>query len=53
MNAILDRSGALDILVNAAGISRNSDQDHGVSAGALDDWRHIFAVNVEGTFLGC
>jgi len=53
MNAILDRSDALDILVNAAGISRNSDEDHGVSAAALDDWRRIFAVNVEGTFLGC
>jgi 3(or 17)beta-hydroxysteroid dehydrogenase len=53
MSAVLARSGVLDILVNAAGISRNSDEDHGVSAASLDDWRRIFAVNVEGTFLGC
>jgi len=47
--------GRVDILVNSAGIN-------GASAGtgkqdpehlALDDWRAIQAVNVEGTMLGC
>lgn len=53
MQAILDRSSALDILVNGAGISRNGDANHGVAEASLDDWRRIFAVNVEGTLLGC
>jgi 3(or 17)beta-hydroxysteroid dehydrogenase len=44
--------GRLDILVNSAGIL-------GPSVGAspehtkLSDWKKIFAVNVEGAFLGC
>lgn len=46
-------SGPLDILVNAAGISRSGDGDHGVAAAEMDSWRRIFAVNVEGTMLGC
>jgi 3(or 17)beta-hydroxysteroid dehydrogenase len=53
MDAIAAGSGGLDILVNAAGISRSSDADHGVADSALNDWRSIFAVNVEGTLLGC
>lgn len=46
------RFGALDILVNNAGIlgaSEGADPEHS----SLSDWRQIFAVNVEGVFLGC
>jgi 3(or 17)beta-hydroxysteroid dehydrogenase len=46
------RIGTLDILVNAAGISRTANPA-GIAEVALDDWRAIFAVNVEGTLLGC
>jgi 3(or 17)beta-hydroxysteroid dehydrogenase len=53
MTAIAIGSGAIDILVNAAGISRGGEADHGVAGATLDDWRRIFAVNVEGTLLGC
>ena len=53
MGGIIARSGGLDILVNAAGISRGSEAGHGVAGTTLDDWRRIFAVNVEGTLLGC
>jgi len=45
-------AGRFDVLVNNAGIlgSRNSpDPEHA----QLTDWRHVFAVNVEGVFLGC
>ncbi len=45
--------GEIHILVNAAGISRSGDGDHGVLAADMDAWRRIFAVNVEGTILGC
>ena len=40
--------GRVDILVNSAGTGRQ-DPEHL----ALDDWRAIQAVNVEGTMLGC
>jgi 3(or 17)beta-hydroxysteroid dehydrogenase len=46
------RIGPIDILVNAAGISRTTNPA-GIGEVALDDWRTIFAVNVEGTLLGC
>lgn len=45
--------GALDILVNAAGISRAGEGPHAAPDAELDSWRRIFAVNVEGTLLGC
>ena len=46
------RFGALDILVNSAGIlgpMENSTPEHTT----LESWREIFSVNVEGVFLGC
>ena len=46
------RIGMLDILINAAGISRTANPVD-IAAVALDDWRAVFAVNVEGTLLGC
>jgi 3(or 17)beta-hydroxysteroid dehydrogenase len=46
------RIGAIHVLVNAAGISRTANPA-GIAEVVLDDWRAIFAVNVEGTLLGC
>lgn len=52
VNAVVAAHHGLDILVNSAGIL-------GPSVGAtpehtkLSDWKQIFAVNVEGAFLGC
>jgi 3(or 17)beta-hydroxysteroid dehydrogenase len=50
--SIQERHGGLHILVNNAGIVGSiecaSPQDT-----ALSDWRRVFAVNVEGAFLGC
>lgn len=47
--AITARSGRVDILVNGAGINAPTPP----LDVAIEDWRRIFAVNVEGTFLGC
>lgn len=41
--------GRLDVLVNAAGIGVWGD----IERATLDDFRRMYAVNVEGTFLGC
>ncbi len=49
----IEREGPLDILVNAAGISRAGTRSHGVFDADIAAWRRIFAVNVEGTLLGC
>ena len=46
------RIGPIDILINAAGISRTTNPA-AIAEVALEDWRAIFAVNVEGTLLGC
>ena len=52
VDEIETRFGRLDILVNNAGIpgpmgSINPENMH------LSDWRRIFAVNVDGVFVGC
>jgi NAD(P)-dependent dehydrogenase (short-subunit alcohol dehydrogenase family) len=52
MARISAQSGRLDIVVNAAGISR-TEGDASVFEVDIDDWRQVFAVNVEGTLLGC
>jgi len=44
--------GSLCILVNNAGIVGAVDSD-APENGSLDNWRKVFAVNVEGVFLGC
>jgi 3(or 17)beta-hydroxysteroid dehydrogenase len=46
------RFGRLDIVVNNAGILGPA-ASASVESIALSDWRRIFAVNVEGTLLGC
>ncbi|WP_041300037.1 glucose 1-dehydrogenase [Hyphomicrobium sp. MC1] len=40
--------GELDILVNNAGIQLT----RGLEETTLNDWRHVFGVNAEGTFIG-
>ncbi|MFC3052103.1 SDR family oxidoreductase [Kordiimonas pumila] len=46
------RAGRLDGLVNNAGMSASKGAND-PEASALEDWRHIYTVNVEGVFLGC
>ena len=48
-DAIVSAFGRLDILVNSAGVSLLKD----IEATTLDEWRHLMAVNLDGTFLGC
>lgn len=45
------RFSRLDILVNNAGISLSTGSDPETTQ--VDEWRKIFAVNVEGVVLGC
>lgn len=47
--AIKDRSGAVDILVNSAGIARL----HSAATVSDADWRLVMDVNVNGTFWCC
>jgi len=48
---LLQREGQWDLLINAAGITGSGRQ--AIGDVGLDDWRAVFAVNVEGTLLGC
>jgi len=48
MNTIEAEFGALDILVNNAGIQLTRSLEETT----LDDWRHVFGINAEGTFIG-
>jgi 3(or 17)beta-hydroxysteroid dehydrogenase len=50
--AVEERHGGLRVLVNNAGILGPMDAISPEDT-RLEDWRRIFAVNVEGVFLGC
>jgi 3(or 17)beta-hydroxysteroid dehydrogenase len=50
---ILAAHGALHILVNNAGVLSPPSEQANPETATLSDWRRIFAVNVEGVFLGC
>ena len=49
---IRKEAGRLDVLVNAAGVSRTTASADVLDAD-LEGWRTVFAVNVEGVLIGC
>jgi NAD(P)-dependent dehydrogenase (short-subunit alcohol dehydrogenase family) len=49
--ATLERFGAINVLVCAAGISRTSDQPRLAKDTSFEEWRTIMDVNLTGTFL--
>ncbi|MFN0136135.1 MAG: SDR family NAD(P)-dependent oxidoreductase [Phycisphaerae bacterium] len=55
-NAALDTVqrawGGLDVLVHCAGIT-GIDRPQSPSDVAIDDWRRVFAVNLDGVVIGC
>ena len=55
IDSILEAQGALDVLVNNAGITgfEESIAPHDPEHAALADWRAVLATNLDGTFLGC
>lgn len=50
--AVVERWGGLHVLVNAAGIE-GDQQNNSIVSTTLADWRRVHAVNLDGTFLGC
>src|SRR5262245_38290042 len=49
MQAVEQRFGRLDVMVNNAGIAIAKN----VEETTLDDWKRTMAVNLDGVFLGC
>ena len=47
----LERFGAIDALISAAGILRTSDQPRLAKDTSFDEWRMVIDVNLTGTFL--
>ena len=48
IEAVVDRFGRLDIVVNNAGLGIGGDVEHAT----LDDWHRLMRVNLDGVFLG-
>jgi NAD(P)-dependent dehydrogenase (short-subunit alcohol dehydrogenase family) len=48
-DGIVARFGALDILVNSAGVASVAS----IETVTLEEWRRVQSINVDGTFLGC
>ncbi len=48
LDAVLDRFGRLDVLVNNAGLAVTKSLEETT----LEEWRKVMAVNLEGAFLG-
>jgi NAD(P)-dependent dehydrogenase (short-subunit alcohol dehydrogenase family) len=53
IHRIVASHGGLHILINNAGILSPPSELANPETSTLADWRRIFAVNVEGVFLGC
>ncbi|GAB5520802.1 MAG: hypothetical protein RhofKO_30530 [Rhodothermales bacterium] len=55
IQAVTERRGALDIVVNNAGITGFEDGfvAHDPEHASLDDWRAVHRTNLDGVFLGC
>ncbi len=55
MDALLAAHGAVDIVVNNAGVTgfETAEGPHDPEHAALEDWRAVHAVNLDGVFLGC
>jgi len=56
MKAVVDRHGALNVLVNNAGITGFDELGAGPQdpeQASLTDWRAVHRTNLEGVFLGC
>lgn len=53
--ALAEAWPACDVLVNNAGVTGFEDgmRPHDPENAALEDWRAVHAVNLDGTFLGC
>ena len=49
IDACVEHHGALDVLVNCAGVFRKGN----IEDTTLAEWCDIVGVNLEGTFLGC
>jgi len=52
VSEVEERYGQVSVLVNNAGILGPTDAADPIST-RLADWRQIFAINVDGVFLGC
>ncbi|WP_439814375.1 SDR family NAD(P)-dependent oxidoreductase [Zavarzinia sp. CC-PAN008] len=50
---VVHAHGGLDILVNNAGVGLTGGHHRGVEDTALEDWRTVQEINVEGVWLGC